>query len=65
MKGVFQSRTGWNISTGQVKYERLNALYILAAYKDTEIDWDKVVNTFAAKHPGRMAVINILDDDKE
>ena len=45
--------------------ERLNALCILAAYRDTKIDWDKVVNTFAAKYPRRMALINVFDDDKE
>ena len=43
---------------------RLNGLCILSAYRDTKIDWEKVVNTFAAHNPRRMAQINIFDDEK-
>ena len=45
--------------------ERLTGLCIICAYRDTDIDWQKVVNTFAAENPRRMALINILDDEKE
>ena len=44
--------------------QRLRGLCIIYAYRDTAIDWEKVVNTFAIQNP-RMALINILDDDKE
>ena len=43
--------------------ERLNGLCILSAYRDTKIDWEKVVNTFAAHNPRRIALIN-FDDEK-
>ena len=45
--------------------ERLTGLCIICAYRDTDIDWQKVVNTFAAENPRRMTLINILDDEKE
>lgn len=44
--------------------DRLTGLSMICAYRDTEIDWDKVINTFANKYPRRMMLINILDDDK-
>ena len=40
------------------------ALCMLSVYRDKTIDWEKVVNTFAAQIPRRMALINIFDDDK-
>ena len=45
--------------------QRLRGLCIICAYRDVAIDWEKVVNTFAIQNPRRMALINILDDDKE
>ena len=45
--------------------QRLTGLCIICAYRDVAIDWEKVVNTFAIQNPRRMALINILDDDKE
>ena len=42
--------------------DRLTGLCIICAYRDVEINWDKVINTFANKNPRRMALINILDD---
>ena len=44
--------------------DRLTGLCIICAYRDVEINWDKVINTFANKNPRRMALINILDDEK-
>ena len=44
--------------------DRLTGLSMICTYRDTEIDWDKVINTFADKYPRRMMLINILDDDK-
>ena len=44
--------------------ERLTGLCMICAYRDTDIDWEKVVNIFAAENPRRMALINILDDGK-
>ena len=44
--------------------ERLNGLCILCAYRNIQIDWDKVVNTFASQFPRRMSLMNILDDEK-
>ena len=45
--------------------QRLTGLCIICAYRDVAIDWEKVVNTFAIQNPRRMALINILEDDKE
>ena len=44
--------------------DRLTGLYIICAYRDVEIKWDKVINTFANKNPRRMVLINISDDEK-
>ena len=44
--------------------DRLTGHSMICAYSDTEIDWDKVINTFANKYPRRMMFINILEDDK-
>ena len=44
--------------------DRLTGLCIICAYRDVETNWDKVVNTFANNNPRRMALINILDDEK-
>lgn len=44
--------------------ERLSGLCIICAYRGIDIDWDKVVNTFASQNPRRMALINIMDDNK-
>ena len=42
----------------------LTGLYIICAFSDVEINWDKVINTFASQNPRRMALINILDIEK-
>ena len=44
--------------------DRLTGLCMICTYRDVEINWDKVTNTFASKIPRRMALINILDDEK-
>ena len=44
--------------------ERQIGLCIIYTYRDVEIIWDKVINTFANTNPKRMALINILDDEK-
>ena len=44
--------------------ERLSGLCMLCAYRDTPIDWEKVVNTFASQLPRCMTLTNILDDEK-
>ena len=44
--------------------DRLTWLCIICAYRDVEINWDKVINTFANKNPRRMVLIKILDDEK-
>ena len=53
VKEVFQSLT-----------ERLTGLCIICAYRETPINWEKVVNTFAGANPRKMALRNILDDGK-
>ena len=45
--------------------EQLKGLCLLCAYREVAIDWDKVVNTFAAENPRRIVLINIMDDSKE
>ena len=37
---------------------------MLSAYRDTPIDWEKVVNTSASQFPRCMTLTNILDDEK-
>ena len=44
--------------------DRLTGLCIIFRYRNVEINWDKIINTFANKNPRRMALINILDDEK-
>ena len=45
--------------------EILTGLCIICAYRDTTVKWDKVVNSFAAENFRRMALINVLDDEKD
>ena len=45
--------------------ERLTCLCIICGYRDTTVDWDKIVTTFAAENTRRMALINVLDDEKD
>ena len=44
--------------------DRLTGLCIICAYRDVEINWDKVMNTYANKNHRQMALISILDDEK-
>ena len=44
--------------------DRLTGFCIICAYRDVRINWDNVINTFANKNPRRMALINILGDEK-
>ena len=44
--------------------ERVTGLCLLCAYRDKEIDWDVVVNTFAAQNPRKMVLKNIIDESK-
>ena len=44
--------------------DRLTGLCIICAYRDVEVNSDKVINSFANKTLRRMALINILDDEK-
>ena len=43
---------------------RLKTLCIICVYRDVEINWDNIINTFANKNPRRMVFIDILDDEK-
>ena len=52
MNVVFQYLTESNHTIEQIKTDqRLTGLCLLCAYKDTSIDWNAVVNTFAAENP--------------
>ena len=44
--------------------EPLTGLCLLCACRDTSIDWDAVVNTFAAENPRKMSLINVMDESK-
>jgi hypothetical protein len=44
--------------------DRLSALCMICAYRHKQIDWEKMVNTFANQNPRRMVLQNILDDSK-
>ena len=44
--------------------ERLTGLCIICAYRETPINLEKVVNTFAGANLRNMALRNILDDGK-
>ena len=45
--------------------QRLSGLCMISAYREKDIDWEKVVNTFAVENPRKMALINIFDEEKE
>ena len=45
--------------------QRLSSLCIIHAYRECKIDFDKVVNTFAAEDPRKMVLQNILDDKEK
>ena len=44
--------------------ERVTGLCLFCSYREFDIDWEKVVNTFATESARRMALINIMDDGK-
>ena len=45
--------------------DRLNALILLFIHKDIPLDYDVIVNAFAAKRPGRMLLQSPLLDPDE
>ena len=45
--------------------ERITGLCLNCAYREIAVDWDKVVNTFAAQNPRKITLINVLNDDNE
>ncbi|XP_078679498.1 52 kDa repressor of the inhibitor of the protein kinase-like [Branchiostoma floridae x Branchiostoma belcheri] len=42
--------------------DRLNALLLLFVHRDIPLDYDKIVNTYATRHPRRMLFVNPLSD---
>ena len=38
---------------------------MISAYREKDIDWGKVLNTFALENPWKMFLINIFDEEKE
>ena len=48
----------------QTDEQLITGLCLLCAYRDTSIDWDAVVNTFAAENPRKMSLINVMDESK-
>ena len=42
--------------------ERLNALSLACIHRDMFLDYDKVIDTYASKHPRRMLLINPLSE---
>ena len=51
-------------STTQID-QRLSGLCMIGAYREKDIDWEKVVNTYALENPRKMVLINIFDEEKE
>ena len=45
--------------------QRLSGLCMISAYREKDIDWGKVLNTFALENPRKMFLINIFDEEKE
>ena len=45
--------------------QRLSGLCMISAYREKDIEWEKVVNTFALENPRKMVLINIFDEEKE
>ena len=45
--------------------ERLNSLALLHVHNYMALDLEKIINSFARKHPHRMNMINILETDKD
>ena len=43
---------------------RITGLCLLCSYREFDIDWESVVNTFATENVRRMALINIMDYGK-
>ena len=39
---------------------RVNALLLVFIYRDIFLDYDKIINIWASKYPGRMFLINPL-----
>ena len=44
--------------------ERLNGLAMMSIHRNRPIDVDRVINLFAAKHPRKMVLIDLLDSDE-
>ena len=55
-----RTKTYLRSTMGQNRFSDLALLYIR---RDFDLDLDKVVDTFATKHPRRMQLINLLDGE--
>ena len=44
--------------------ERLNGLAMMSIHRNRKIDVDQVINLFAAKHPRKMILVDLLDSDE-
>ena len=44
--------------------ERLNGLAMMSIHRNHPFDVDRVINLFAAKHPRKMVLIDLLDSDE-
>ena len=43
----------------------LSRLCMISAYREKDIDWEKVVNTFALENPRKMVLINIFEEKEK
>ena len=52
---------GVNVYRSTMLEERLNALILLFVHRDILfLDYDKIINMYATKHPRRMLFVNAL-----
>ena len=49
-----------NVYRSTMLEERLNALILLFVHRDIHLDYDKIINMYATKHPTRMLFVNAL-----
>ena len=45
-----------------MKQDRLTALILLYIHRDISLDYDKIIDIYATRHPRRMLLLNPLSD---
>ena len=62
-KSEFYFTTSKNRLWGMMGEERLNALSLVYIHRDIFLDYEKIIDIYASKYPGRILLINPLSEN--